>query len=177
MSTWGSIKQYESNGVTYDLKWDVDVICVKNGDVINDFNGINNYITPFSGLNSRGHTYAESFSNSGEWRVTNKDEDSPAAHEFGHIMGLRDRYFTYKDLKDFSLLKPYIGKPYKGWKGNIMSDVKGNVTNENIKCLLDPIMEKHKEHKDKKENSKSEQVYQINSENREDEISVKAVDY
>ena len=58
-----------------------------------------------------------------------------------------------------------------------MSDVKGNVTNENIKCLLDPIMEKHKEHKDKKENSKSEQVYQINSENREDEISVKAVDY
>ena len=73
----------------------------------------------------------------GTWRSQGRagmsiEEDDSSVHEFGHLLGFKDRYG-----KD--------NKPLKGWKGNIMAEpsMRGNVEQRNIDALVKPIIEKY----------------------------------
>ena len=58
------------------------------------------------------------------------DKKNSAAHEFGHILGLIDRYSDYHDEKDV------ISVPHSGWEGNIMSNSKRSVEQRNIDAIF-----------------------------------------
>ena len=66
----------------------------------------------------------------GQWRSKGRNgktltEDNPAAHEFGHILGLIDRYNKQTNM------------PNPGWENNIMGNSKsGEVENRNILEIL-----------------------------------------
>ncbi|MEE0997835.1 MAG: RHS repeat-associated core domain-containing protein [Paludibacteraceae bacterium] len=144
--TWGSMTDYEYEGKNYKLKWDVKVR-VKNKGETTDYNGINNYITPFIGKNKkngRPNSYV-SGTNKGEWRA---DGTSPASHEFGHILGLRDRYVTKSQEKylnnKYGVQNTY-GLKFIGWEGNIMSEPagRGSVEQKNLNVLFKPLMQQY----------------------------------
>jgi hypothetical protein len=143
MKTWGSIKSYKYEGDTYNINWKIDVR-VKTRDEREVYNGINNYITPFDKTNRRNGngSYVENC-NKGEWRSTFSDawpDSSP--HEFGHILGLKDRYVTAVQANKYG--KNYHRQKYLGWEGNIMAEEagRGRVTNKNMDCLLKPLFQK-----------------------------------
>src|SRR5262249_38240743 len=58
------------------------------------------------------------------------DDDNPAAHEFGHIVGLDDRYNKHG--------------AHKGWEGNIMADHRGVVEQRNIDRVLKNALRDYK---------------------------------
>lgn len=92
----------------------------------------------------------------GKWRGKGRlgkslDQDNPAPHEFGHILGLRDRY------------DKVTKKPYRGWELNIMGSSKdGNVELRNIEQILNDVFIKYddwiKDHNPDKETF----IYEIN---------------
>ena len=143
MNTWGAIKEYKYEGDTYKLNWDIEVR-IKSGKENKVFDGINNYITTYRGKNSlkQVNSYMNAFGNEGEWRADFDVYGNPAAHEFGHILGLRDRYVTKRQKMQYG--DKYYGRKYLGWEGNIMAEEagKGKVTNKNMDCLLKPLFQK-----------------------------------
>lgn len=82
----------------------------------------------------RSHVFA---GDEGVWRGTGLAFSDPAPHEFGHLVGLDDRY--YGDLWAF------LGKsgPKPGWAGNIMAEPPGfgAVQQKNIDAILDNALE------------------------------------
>ncbi len=92
-------------------------------------------------------SYVES-GDEGLWRSTGRNgkslsEDDPSVHEFGHLLGFRDRYTDENGIM-------------KGWEGNIMAEpvMKGKVEQRNIDALLQPIMKKYN-----KSNHKAQSEY------------------
>jgi RHS repeat-associated protein len=136
MKTWGSIKSYKYEGDTYNINWKIDVR-VKTKDESKVYDGINNYITPYDGI-----SFVDETGNNGKWRRIFEDGKDPAPHEFGHLLGLKDRYVTTSQKKRYG--KQYYGRKYLGWEGNIMAESagKGKVTNKNMDCLLKPLFQK-----------------------------------
>ena len=150
MKTWGSVKNYKHEGENYKINWQIDVR-VKTRDEREDYNGINNYITPFNPYEEtnrydRKGSFVENC-NTGDWRSIFSDIwPNPAPHEFGHILGLRDRYVSsvqHKTYKKLGINLKY-SQCYLGWEGNIMAAEagKGTVTEKNMKCLLNPLFKK-----------------------------------
>ena len=149
MNAWskdasGNTWQYKdaSSGKTYDVVFDVTV---EQYDASNQnsepglFSGRNN---PFSTDN-----YVEIDNNSkrsfvrdgdeGTWRGKGRNgktlsQDDSAPHEFGHIIGLPDRYTNGKGAN-------------KGWKGNIMAEpaMQGVVEQRDINKLAAPLVKKY----------------------------------
>ena len=123
--TWGTITSYTDYlGKTYTVNWNVNVEAFPNYNPKNmDFNGINNYIKVFNGINEKGeiNSYIKG-SNKGEIRNNGYDgallvENNPMPHEFGHILGLSDKYITKGNN---------YGKPVSPeWEGNIMAEPAG----------------------------------------------------
>ncbi|MCR4812939.1 MAG: hypothetical protein K5867_10160 [Bacteroidales bacterium] len=64
-------------------------------------------------------------SNNGIWAMPT-DKKNSAAHEFGHILGLIDRYSDEEK----------ISVPHSGWEGNIMSNSKQPVEQRNIDAIF-----------------------------------------
>lgn len=54
-----------------------------------------------------------------------------AVHEFGHVLGLQDRYTEYW------ILGERVTPPNRGWYGNIMGDMHGVVQQRNIEAILE----------------------------------------
>ncbi len=70
----------------------------------------------------------------GVWRGRDKITQTwgdPAPHEFGHLIGLADRYSN--------------GRPNSGWRGNIMAEpaMRGQVDSRNLELMLTDAMVKH----------------------------------
>ena len=91
----------------------------------------------------------------GEWRAKGRNglplsQDDSSIHEFGHLLGFKDRYIEGKGVM-------------KGWEGNIMAEpvMKGKVEQRNIDALMKPIM---KEYNSNSRNTKSEFKTSINYE-------------
>ena len=77
----------------------------------------------------------------GQWRGDGRGgkelaDDNPAAHEFGHLLGLPDRYTDG-------------GGAQEGWKGNIMAEPagRGQVEQRDIDALLRPHVEAYERSK------------------------------
>ncbi|CAM2007562.1 hypothetical protein [Acanthopleuribacter pedis] len=85
----------------------------------------------------KGHKRSFVYKNpgyTGQWRGNDQITASwgdPAPHEFGHLIGLKDRYTN--------------GKPDAKWKGNIMAEpaMKGTVEKRNIHTVLEPAYKEH----------------------------------
>ncbi|CAM2007597.1 hypothetical protein [Acanthopleuribacter pedis] len=79
----------------------------------------------------RSETFGNGFE--GIWKGNDQvsPENDPAPHEFGHLIGLDDKYTSTA--------------PFKGWDGNIMGmpAMMGVVEKKNIHMFLKPAMEKH----------------------------------
>lgn len=78
----------------------------------------------------------------GTWRSQGRDGqtlalDNPAAHEFGHLLGLPDRYFKSG---------PYIDQPHPEWAGNIMAMDAGHgrVQQRDIDAVLSAGVAQHR---------------------------------
>ena len=93
------------DGTQYAVTFKVNVRMFRAGEKKN-FNGENNYID----LND-SYAVSESYGTSrGEWRKGNPEKNS-AAHEFGHLLGLDDKYNTGSNDRE----------PLPGWENNIMA--------------------------------------------------------
>ena len=93
------------DGTQYAVKFKVNVRMFRAGEKKN-YNGENNYID----LND-SYAVSESYGTSrGEWRKGNPKKNS-AAHEFGHLLGLDDKYNTDSNGRE----------PLPGWENNIMA--------------------------------------------------------
>lgn len=92
------------------------------------------------------------------------DSDNPMAHEFGHILGLQDRYDDKKGTDE-------------GWEGNIMGSIcgEGVVEDRNIRSIVTPAVVEYKQNKEKYEQenwfmsifSDYQYSYKINRQNTE----------
>ena len=83
-------------------------------------------------------TYVDPSTYNGKWIADGK----VAAHEFGHIAGLQDRYVD----EDENGQKQSI--PYQGWETNIMGAKKGEVEQRNIDDILKRPFEHYHDIKD-----------------------------
>jgi RHS repeat-associated protein len=125
----GNAWTYDNDGKTYTVNFDVNVsVDVQSANEKNrDYNGENNYIEVVSG-NDRTFTSKVSGTNNGKWA----SETESAAHEFGHIIGLRDRYknVTNEDGKKRSV-------PDSGYENNIMGRYGKPVEQKNINAIIE----------------------------------------
>ena len=88
---WGSVKEYEHDGTTYNVIWDVRVkVMDKNGTKV--WNGINNYMEVMT------NDITSEISDFRDGKIRNADRggtelaiDNPMSHEFGHMLGLDDK--------------------------------------------------------------------------------------
>jgi RHS repeat-associated protein len=91
----------------------------------------------------------------GEWRGKGRNgqtlaQDDPAPHEFGHLLGLDDRYTDDKGAD-------------KGWENNIMGDSKnGKVEQINIDAILEDAMKAYDVWSQDENNKGKEFRYEIN---------------
>lgn len=94
----------------------------------NSRDGLNNYIEVGNFERSK---MVKTFK--GQWRDYGRNgfsliEDNPASHEFGHILGGRDKY---KNVDG-------VSRPIdSGWADNVMAKGSGKVDNMNMKSILD----------------------------------------
>ena len=105
MDTWSPLESVNVGGTNYSIAWDIDVsvdnsIDLDNGDLpMRD--GMTNYLqvvaTSYknggndaqSGVNINGYTgHIRNYGRSGY----SLSDDNPIGHEFGHLMGLTDKY-------------------------------------------------------------------------------------
>ena len=90
--------------------------------------GDNNYIEVVKKASPDSRVYPSM--NTGMWETPSQNHDD-APHEFGHLLGLRDRYGLYSssDGKRHSI-------PNSGWDGNIMAEHEGKVEQRNIDAIF-----------------------------------------
>ena len=132
MDNWGKMNTYVYDEVIYQIVWNINVRVAEEGESMN-FNGINNYLevlhenSTYNGkkiTNSRIYNSNHGFIRGKGWYGMSFEETNPMAHEFGHIMGIVDRYANQQ--------------PMKGWEGNIMAESagKGIVEMRNLNIFL-----------------------------------------
>ena len=128
MNSWGNDKNgkawtVQHNGETYNVKFNVDVTVDNEAYYKNkrNYDGKTNYI----GVGEIKRSEVQN-SNSGTWDIPTDSRNS-AAHEFGHILGLKDRYTDSPD--GFSVPNP-------GWEGNIMANSAKSVEQRNIDAIF-----------------------------------------
>lgn len=123
MKNWDNGLTYKSNQATYKVKFDVKVIYNQNRPfaVGPGNNRISVYDAKKSAQPGTASFVRAITGHSGKWRG---NEPSPAPHEFGHLVGLDDRY------KDEEALP--------GWEGNIMAERAGEgvVEQRNINEMI-----------------------------------------
>ena len=137
MATWGKQTTYEYQDKTYNLQWDIKVYA--NQDEEPNFNGVNNYMEVK--MDPKTNSYVKR-TQSGVLRGFGRNgmdirDDNPAPHEFGHMLGLKDKYSKSKEA---------YGTPINDiWEKNIMANPagKGMVEKKNLDILLLSLIEKY----------------------------------
>lgn len=143
-------------GTTYDVKFDVTVQLYEGKEKNDPFiipeswnpNNRENFVEVGATLKDVDRSYVQG-GDEGQWRGTGRGgkplaADDPAPHEFGHLLGLDDRYTDKKG-------------PNKGWEKNIMGDSQsGNVEQRNIDGIVgDAVKGYNKFSSDKKNTGKT----------------------
>jgi RHS repeat-associated protein len=127
MNNWGQMNTYVYDQFIYHLDWNINVRVAKEGEKM-VYDGTNNFME----VTDKGSKVENS--NHGKirgkgWNEKTIEETNPMSHEFGHMLGLKDKYQKiYKN--DYVTLK--------GWKGNIMGEYsgEGQVEMKNLDILL-----------------------------------------
>ena len=127
MQNWGQFTTFKYEDTEYNIVWNINV-SVKQYDQPKKFDGKSNYLEVIDDLNAI--SYVQN-TRTGKIRSTSDisiDLDNPISHEFGHMLGLIDRY----DKK--------TNKAYNGWHGNIMAEKPncGWVDIRNLKTIFEP---------------------------------------
>ena len=113
-NTWGKITEYSHGDEIYSVVWDVNVRVISDGEKIN-YDGKNNYMevlnsSEISKVIETNHGKIRSKGRGGR----DLKNDNPMSHEFGHFLGLKDKYIKSEDGK-YSYIIPE-------WKGDIMAE-------------------------------------------------------
>ena len=163
MATWGKQTTYEYQDKTYNLQWDIKVYA--NQDEEPNFNGVNNYME----VEMDPETISRvKYTNQGFLRGEGRNgfnirDDNPAPHEFGHIIGLADKYIKNGPQKNQSV--------DDSWSNNIMGAWNGKVEKKNLDILLTQPIELYeflmKWYKDVPWVDFMKTTYYINDKNRE----------
>ena len=127
--TWGSISTFEHEGKTYNLVWDIKVEANAGLDINDNLprDGRTNYLQVIGEPRSGGKGSSVIYGYKGFIRAYGEDglslnESNPLPHEFGHLIGLKDRYYTRTD-EERNLGK--YGHPHPGWEGTLMGSQSG----------------------------------------------------
>ena len=128
MDKWGAQDNGEQwttkyNGEEYAVSFNVNISVdnTKAYDGNKTYDGMTNYIEVVDNIRSNVKN-----GNNGIWAMPTDSKNS-AAHEFGHLLGLKDRY---------SDAKGNISVPNLGWEGNIMSNSRQPVEQRNIDAIF-----------------------------------------
>ena len=166
MATWGKQTTYEYQDKTYNLQWDINVYAAGKDEEPN-FNGVNNYMKVE--MDPKTNSYVKR-TQSGVLRGFGRNgmnirDDNPAPHEFGHIIGLADKYVTDKK-------SPLKNQPIDdSWSSNIMGVWGGKVEKINMDLLLTNPIQIYKIlsqfYKDLPWGKYMQYDYNINANNRE----------
>ena len=164
MATWGKQTTYEYQDKTYNLQWDINVYAAGKDEEPN-FNGVNNYmkVEMDSETTSRVKYTNQGFLRGEGRNGFNIRDDNPAPHEFGHIIGLADKYIKNG---------PQENQPVDdSWSNNIMGAWNGKVEKKNLDILLTQPIELYeflmKWYKDVPWVDYMKTTYYINDKNRE----------
>lgn len=107
---WGSIKKITFGNEQFDVVWDVNVSVMPEGER-EVFNGVNNYMEVFD-PDTKGVDEKNSYvRNSHKGAIRSKsiyytplEYDNPMPHEFGHMLGLMDRYGDESYKSEFEIM-------------------------------------------------------------------------
>ncbi|MCF2446941.1 RHS repeat-associated core domain-containing protein [Dyadobacter sp. CY345] len=152
----------DAAGNSYNVKFDVKVGVYGGKEKADPFiipeswnpNNRDNFVEVGATLGEVGRSFV-SGGDEGEWRGVgrngmNLSQDNPAAHEFGHMLGLDDRYDDKKG-------------PHPGWGNNIMGDSqKGNADQRNINSIVGDAMKAYDTWSKDKNNAGKTFRYEIN---------------
>ena len=132
MNNWGQMNTYEYDQFIYHLDWNINVRVAEEGEKM-VYDGTNNFME----VTDEGSWVKNS--NHGKirgkgWNEKPLEETNPMSHEFGHMLGLKDKYQKIGG-KDYVTLK--------GWKGNVMGEAsgEGQVEMKNLDILLPKAIE------------------------------------
>lgn len=128
MDSWGKDNEGKAwtiqyNGETYTVNFNVDVTVDNQAyyESKRKYDGKTNYI----GVGRINRSKVDN-SNSGIWNIPSDSKNS-AAHEFGHLLGLKDRYTD--PIGGYSIPNP-------GWESNIMANSAKSVEQRNIDAIF-----------------------------------------
>lgn len=174
MKSWGSNNgkawsYTDGGGNAYDVKFDVSVSLYDGKSQSDPFliseswdpTNRDNFIKVGSSLDEVGRSFVKG-GYEGEWRGAGRggmslSQDNPAPHEFGHLMGLEDRYTDTKGVDS-------------GWKGNIMGEsATGKVEQRNINGMISDAMKTYDKFQADKNNANKPFKYEINTNNPDKE--------
>ena len=131
IDSWGYYHSVNHDNETYSIMWDIDVVNLGDNEIIKDFSdGKSNYmeIVGVDGISKVTDSHEGSLR-----PIINGNNDM--IHEFGHMLGLMDRYGTNSEDEDT------YRKPLQGYEGNVMAEQAGMGVVEpmNIEALLYPV--------------------------------------
>ena len=131
MDNWGKMNTYVYDQFIYHIDWNINVRVAEEGEKM-VFDGTNNFMEVID----KG-SWVEN-SNHGKirgkgWYGKTFEETNPMSHEFGHMLGLRDKY--QKEEKEKGRISY---NKFEGWEGNIMREAsgEGQVEIKNLDILL-----------------------------------------
>ena len=132
MDKWGKDENgnpwtVQHKGESYTVNFDVNVSVDQKArnEKNRDYNGVNNYIEVVS-ASFRSRVNGDY--RTGIWAIPTTSHNS-ASHEFGHLIGLKDRYSDDSD-------DPRGYRPHAGWENNIMAERNGIVEQRNINNIF-----------------------------------------
>ena len=163
MDNWGKLTTYKYNNVAYDIVWDVNVRAAKEGESLvhdgtNNFLEVTNYVSKIKFTTNQGEIRGVG------WAGKSFDETNPMSHEFGHILGLKDKY---KKIKMENGKYDYI--TLKGWQNNIMGEYsgEGKVEYKNLDYILPNVIHHFNLFENLTDIAPWTEYYFINGNNRE----------
>ena len=134
-AVWGGTYSTTIANETYTVSITATVTVGTRPESISD-DDAQNYIE----VNNTSNTSNVLSGHLGEWRANGRDDrsleqDNPAIHEFGHLLGLRDRYQATYDEQGVRTST----RPAEGWEDNIMGRTGGVVDQRNIDSIMQRI--------------------------------------
>jgi len=149
--------EHDGNTYTIIFKINVNVDNDAGRERYQKYNGMNNYI----GIGRTKSEVNDNHRNRGIWEIANSSNNA-GAHEFGHLLGLKDRYIKIKDELGYS-----HSKPEQGWENNIMGVYGGKIEQRNIDAIFNSVLQNKNNTKGMKRPMGGGYIFILNNNNKE----------